>query len=65
MAQSLDEGPVLACCRTGTRSTWLWALARSSRGAEAQALVRQAGEAGYDLSALAPFLIRRGSAAPR
>src|SRR3954468_8339579 len=32
MAEALEDGPVLAFCRTGTRSTYLWALARSSRG---------------------------------
>jgi uncharacterized protein (TIGR01244 family) len=26
MAEALDQGPVLAFCRTGTRSTFLWAL---------------------------------------
>lgn len=45
------EGPVLAYCRTGTRSTTLWALTQV--GAQpADALIATAGEAGYDLSAL-------------
>ena len=44
------EGPVLAYCRSGTRSTLLWALAEASRGEEADELARLAGNAGYDLS---------------
>jgi uncharacterized protein (TIGR01244 family) len=56
MAQALDRGPVLAFCRSGTRSTCLWALARSSRGTGAATLIRQAAEAGYDLGPLTPRL---------
>ena len=56
MAHALDEGPVLAFCRSGTRSTYLWALARASRGTDPETLIRQAAEAGYDLSPLAPSL---------
>ncbi|SEJ36812.1 TIGR01244 family sulfur transferase [Frateuria terrea] len=57
MAQALDElpAPVLAFCRTGTRSTSLWAL-QAARGTEPEALVKVAGDAGYDLAALAPRL---------
>src|SRR5687768_13193816 len=44
MAEALENGPVLAYCRSGTRSTYLWALARALRGAEADTLVRQAAE---------------------
>jgi uncharacterized protein (TIGR01244 family) len=58
MADALDHGPVLAFCRSGTRSTFLWALARASRGADASALIRQAAAAGYDLRPLAPHLTR-------
>ncbi|MEA3064070.1 MAG: hypothetical protein QOJ27_505 [Sphingomonadales bacterium] len=58
MADALERGPVLAFCRSGTRSTHLWALARASRGAEAPALIDQAAEAGYDLSELADWLTR-------
>ena len=64
MAQALEQGPVLAYCRSGTRSTWLWALARASRGAEPERLIRQAAEAGYDLRPLLPLLMRRGIEAP-
>jgi sulfide:quinone oxidoreductase len=60
MAQALGdlEGPVLAYCRTGTRSTMLWALTRA--GAQpADALITTAAEAGYDLTALRPRLETR------
>lgn len=44
------EGPVLAYCRSGTRSTLLWALAEARRGADASALAHAAAQAGYDLT---------------
>ncbi|MGB3754251.1 MAG: TIGR01244 family sulfur transferase [Parerythrobacter sp.] len=52
MANAMDaaEGPVLAFCRTGTRSTFLWALAQASRGTDPDALASAAQGAGYDLS---------------
>jgi uncharacterized protein (TIGR01244 family) len=56
MAEALEDGPVLAFCRSGTRSTYLWALARASRGADAVALIGQAAAAGYDLRPLGPSL---------
>ncbi|MFP2768633.1 TIGR01244 family sulfur transferase [Oceanisphaera sp. KMM 10153] len=49
------EEPVLAFCRTGTRSITLWALAQAGRQPTME-LVRLAAGAGYDLSALAPRL---------
>ncbi|MFL6862189.1 MAG: TIGR01244 family sulfur transferase [Allosphingosinicella sp.] len=58
MAEALDAGPALAFCRSGTRSTYLWALARAARGADPAALVRQAAEAGYDLSPILRLLAR-------
>lgn len=57
MARAMDEakGPVLAFCRSGTRSAFLWALA--SRGREpAHVLVEKAKAAGYDLSPIAAHL---------
>lgn len=50
--------PVLAYCRSGTRSTLLWALAEASRGADPGKLARQAAHAGYDVSSIAPLLDR-------
>jgi uncharacterized protein (TIGR01244 family) len=51
MAEALaaSTGPVLAYCRSGTRSTLLWALAEASRGANPEELAAAAARAGYDL----------------
>jgi uncharacterized protein (TIGR01244 family) len=46
------DGPVLAFCRSGTRSTWLWALARLQAGDDAETLIAKAAAQGYDLSGL-------------
>jgi sulfide:quinone oxidoreductase len=53
MRAALDElkGPVLAFCRTGTRSTTLWALVHAPRIAP-DAILATAEGAGYDLSGL-------------
>lgn len=54
MAAALDaaNGPVLAFCRSGTRSTWLWALARAGQGEDVETLIAKAGAQGYDLAGL-------------
>lgn len=44
------DGPVLAYCRSGTRSTLLWALAEARRGASPHSLTATAAEAGYDIT---------------
>ena len=64
MAATLEEadGKVLAFCRSGTRSTFLWALARKARGGDGEEIIRQAAEAGFDLSPLAS-LLRQADAA--
>ncbi len=49
-------GPVLAFCRSGTRSTYLWALARAQAGDDADTLVAKAAGAGYDLTPLRHLL---------
>ena len=58
MSAALEEaqGPVLAFCRSGTRSTFLWALARAQAGEDADELVRKAAGAGYDLTAIRAYL---------
>jgi len=58
MAEALEAapGPVLAFCRSGTRSTFLWALARHKLGDDGEQLIAKAANAGYDLSALRPVL---------
>jgi uncharacterized protein (TIGR01244 family) len=57
MADALAEtdGPLLAYCRSGTRSAYLWALAESQRGVGGDELMRKAAAAGYDLSPIARF----------
>src|SRR5436305_5480409 len=50
------EGDILLFCRSGTRSTYLWALTRARRGAAAEELISQAAEAGYDLSPILLWL---------
>ena len=58
MAAALDEapGPVLAYCRSGTRSTLLWALARASQGASPDELAAAAAAAGYDVGPIRTLL---------
>jgi uncharacterized protein (TIGR01244 family) len=58
MGRALDEaeGPALAFCAAGTRSTYLWALAQSAKGADADALVQKALGAGVDLTPIRRFL---------
>lgn len=58
MRAALDaaDGPVFAYCRSGTRSTNLWALAQASAGADADTLIGKAAQAGYDLGGLRPTL---------
>lgn len=49
-------GPVLAYCRSGTRSCNLWALAMAKQGADPDTLVEAAAVAGYDLSGIRMML---------
>ena len=55
------EGPVLAYCRSGTRSCNLWALAAAKAGRDPELLVAQAEAAGYDLGAHPPDAGRAGA----
>ena len=52
-------GPVLAFCRSGTRSTFLWALARGFEGDDPELLSDKAAQAGYDISPVKPLLKSR------
>ena len=50
-------GKVLAHCRSGARSTALWALAEACHNArDVDAVIADAGQAGYDLSQMRPML---------
>ena len=52
MADALARarGPVLAYCRSGTRSTLLWALAQAARGEDPERIATSAAGAGYDVA---------------
>lgn len=58
MAKALGaaDGAVLAYCRSGTRSTLLWALAESAQGGDPDALTNLAAKAGYDVSPIRPLM---------
>jgi len=43
------ESKILAFCKTGTRSTYLWAAARAQQGADLDDLEQRAASAGYEL----------------
>lgn len=51
-------GPLVAHCRSGTRSTMIWALTRLREGADPAALVALGARNGVDISAL-PALAAR------
>ena len=55
-ALAAAEGKVLAYCRSGTRSTLLWALAEASRGRDPGEIAADAAGAGYDVSPIATML---------
>jgi len=66
MADALEknDGKILAYCRSGTRSTFLWALARASQGEHPAVLTEKAADAGYDLSPVTAMMdMLRGRAA--
>jgi len=50
-----SDGKVFCFCRSGTRSTTLWALSQAGE-APAERIIAQAAEAGYDMSHLAGYL---------
>ena len=57
-AMSEMREPVLAFCRTGTRSTTLWALAEAWR-LDSESILTTAAAVGYDLAELRPRLEER------
>lgn len=58
MRAALDgtQGKVLAYCRSGTRSTLLWALAEATAGKSPDELSASASAAGYDLGSIRALL---------
>lgn len=65
LGAALDRasGPVLAYCRSGTRSTMLWALTMAKAGRHPAELQDRAAAAGYDLTGLRPLLDQQYAAA--
>jgi uncharacterized protein (TIGR01244 family) len=55
-ALSSTKSPILAYCRSGTRSTLLWALSRANEGASPAELSEAAAAAGYDLGPIRALL---------
>jgi uncharacterized protein (TIGR01244 family) len=55
-AMATADGPVLAYCRSGNRSTILWALAKAASGEDPGALAQMAAAAGYDLRPVAALM---------
>ena len=51
-----SDTKILAYCRSGTRSTLLWALATASKGADLDEVTAQAAAAGYDVSSVRPLM---------
>ena len=58
MAEALAgaDGPVLAFCRSGTRSCNLWALAQAKNGVDPDELIAKGAGAGYNLEGIRPLL---------
>ena len=50
------EGKVLCYCRSGTRSTLLWSLARARAGDAPDSIADTAGAAGYDVTPIREML---------
>ncbi len=50
------DGKVLAYCRSGTRSTLAWAVARRKQGVSIEELEQAAARAGVDLAPIAHLL---------
>lgn len=53
-----SQGPVFAFCRSGTRSTTLWALSQAGE-MDANEIISGAADAGYDMSHLAAHLSQK------
>lgn len=50
------EGKLLAFCRSGTRSTYAWAVAQSGEGRRREEIEQAAARAGFDLTPVAHLL---------
>lgn len=67
MAGALDRvgasGKVLAYCRSGTRSTLLWALAQARASRDSEEIAAAAAAAGYDVGPVRPAMDMLAAAA--
>lgn len=52
-----EPGRTLAFCRSGTRSSLLWALAQSSRGGDPVVIATQVENAGYSAEPVRPAMV--------
>jgi len=50
------SGPVLGFCRSGTRSTLLWSLARARSGEDPESIADAAAAVGYDVTPVRPAM---------
>lgn len=55
-ALAAADGPVLAYCRSGTRSCNLWALTQAKARGDPDAITDKGAGAGYNLAGLRPML---------
>jgi len=51
-----SDGIILAYCRSGTRSTFLWSLAKAKMGETPAEIARLSGNAGYDISPVSALI---------
>lgn len=51
-----NQGQALGYCRSGTRSTLLWALAQAKLGMAPNEIAAAAAQAGYDISPVRPMV---------
>lgn len=59
VGQAIDaagDGKLLLFCRSGTRSTFAWAVAQAERGRSCEEVERCAAQAGYDIGPVAHLL---------
>jgi uncharacterized protein (TIGR01244 family) len=64
MADALKSGPVLAFCRSGTRSCNLWALAAAQQGEDADSIIAAASHGGYNVAGLMPLFRQLAAGRP-
>ncbi|MFN3526685.1 MAG: TIGR01244 family sulfur transferase [Paracoccus sp. (in: a-proteobacteria)] len=55
-----DQGPVIAYCRSGNRSTVLWALNQAGKLPDTE-ILDTAAKAGYDLTSVQPLIVSLAS----